>query len=159
MEQTHTRTRLHLEGLASPIVTRITHRSRDALTLQQPLPFLQLHRLVEDESGRKGRLEGIDVKMDGNVPHLVLRVSYPPETVPSAQPATRRRDATVPFELPAVQRPSTPPIAVGEPYPVPSPRRGPRSPWWNAPLRWLRRLWARWIRRTTHRLPAPASRG
>jgi hypothetical protein len=162
MHSTHTRTRLRLEGVPSPVVTHVVRRSGDRVTLRQPLPFLQLDGMVEDERGRRGRIARVDVSLEGNLPSLVLEVAYaaevvetaPPE-VPSARAPSPRRDATVPFELPSVRNSSAPPIAVGAPA---APAWWHPAAWWTALTRWLRRRLPLPTRAASPRLPAHANR-
>jgi hypothetical protein len=169
MQGIETRTRLQLEGLPTPVVTRVVRRSDQGATLHQPLPFLQLQGAVVDENGRRGRIEWVDVALDGDVPALVLEVSYQPRipdprmlptpTAPSTRGAPSRRDATVPFELPNARALSQPPIPIGEPTTgapgMARPREG--GPWATL-LSWLRRLVPWSVRTATPRaLAAPGS--
>ena len=67
---------LHLHGVAQPVVAELVHRSDDALLTEQPLPFLRVGTTIEDESGRRGELQAVDLRVEDGVPRLVLTIWY-----------------------------------------------------------------------------------
>lgn len=67
--------RLQLDGVGSPIEATAIHRASDALLVEQPLPFLTIGTGVT-EGGRRGVLQGVDLRLDDDVPRLVLTIWY-----------------------------------------------------------------------------------
>jgi hypothetical protein len=116
------RARLHLSGVETPIVTRITRQSARGMTVEQALPFLQLQTPVWGESQKPSRIESVSVVVLDGMPRLVLDlafdegldaapVSEPDARVPARQahagvvrprvqtkPQQQRVDETVPFD-------------------------------------------------------------
>lgn len=69
--------RLQLEGVESPIVAEVKSETDEALSVEQPLPFLSIGTQVRNECvGRLGHLEGVDLKLDDKTPRLVLSIGY-----------------------------------------------------------------------------------
>lgn len=85
------RARFFLEGVQSPVHARVEHSDDEGMTLRQELPFLRLNRSVRGEDGREAELASVGVAMTDGTPSLVLKLRYA---------ALKRRDATMPFELP-----------------------------------------------------------
>lgn len=75
------RVTLHLEGVGQPVDAEMIHRAADALLVEQALPFLEIGTGIE-EGGRSGRLEAVDLRMEGDTPKLILTIGYA-ETDPS----------------------------------------------------------------------------
>ena len=69
------RVTLHLQGVGQPVDAEMIHRATDALLVEQALPFLKVGTGVE-EGGRSGRLEAVDLRMEGNTPKLILTIGY-----------------------------------------------------------------------------------
>lgn len=94
--------RLQLDGVASAIEATAVHRADDALLLEQPLPFLSIGTGVS-EGGRRGVLQGVDLRIEDNTPRLVLTVWYEdqaPEQAPAvAEGGDTLADAQLPDEL------------------------------------------------------------
>ncbi|MDQ3033492.1 MAG: hypothetical protein M3Y87_13820 [Myxococcota bacterium] len=70
------RARLHFAGVRTPIVTTVARRREDGLVVVQELPFLRLHSEVHDEQRRRARIARVAVDVQGDVPRLVLELSY-----------------------------------------------------------------------------------
>ena len=85
------RARFFLEGVQSPVHARVEHEDDEGMTLRQELPFLRLNRAIRDEAGREAELASVGVAVKDGTPSLVLKLRYA---------AMKRRDATMPFELP-----------------------------------------------------------
>ena len=82
---------LSLDGVASPIVARVIHSGADGIAVEQELPFLRLRTGVTAPDGRRGRIEAVELLVDGDTPKLLLDITYDPRSfvVPEA-------DATIP---------------------------------------------------------------
>ena len=82
---------LRLDGVASPILARVIYSGKDGLAVEQDLPFLRLRTGVTTPDGRRGRIEAVELTVDGDTPKLLLDVSYDERSfvVPES-------DATVP---------------------------------------------------------------
>lgn len=110
--------RLHLDGLATPILTRVTRHGPTGMTVEQTLPFLRLHTGVRDDADQHARIESVSMVVYEGMPRLVLDLAYSDEAIePDAEPARaaragvarpRVREATTPFEL------ETPALEPGE---------------------------------------------
>src|SRR5262245_38841866 len=112
--------RLYLDQIGAPVVARVTHQSRDHMTVRRALPFLKLHSTVHDEGGRRAEVSAVSVVIEDGTPQLVLELSYEkeerePELEAQAlahegkvDKSKVRRDATVPYviERPTVELPS-----------------------------------------------------
>lgn len=115
-------TRLHLEGLQAPIMTRVMRQSERGMTVEQVLPFLELQTQVWDDAQRSSRIESVSVVVYDGMPRLVLDLAFDadPAEDSSATSSTRvhagvvrprvsanssapraRVDQTTPFELAA----------------------------------------------------------
>ncbi len=70
---------LHLDGVGQAVEAELLHRADDALVVEQPLPFLRIGTGIA-EGGRYGRLESVDLHMDGDTPRLVLTIGYASES-------------------------------------------------------------------------------
>ena len=73
---------LELEGVSQRVEAHVLHDTHDALLVEQPLPFLTIGKGVR-EGGRKGMLAAVDLRIDGDVPKLVLTIGF--DEVPSAE--------------------------------------------------------------------------
>lgn len=74
-------TRLHLDGVASPIEAQILERDARWLTVEQELPFLEIGMGVTIENGGgapRGRLASVDLRIEDGTPRLVLSVELEP---------------------------------------------------------------------------------
>jgi hypothetical protein len=105
-------TRLHLSGVDTPIVTRVTRQSGRGMTVEQSLPFLRLQTQVWDESAKSSRIESVRVVVQDGMPRLVLDLAFDdvdesaPERPSTASHKAHRgvvrprapREETVPFE-------------------------------------------------------------
>ena len=69
-------TSLALDGVRSPIVGEVAHRAHDALLMEQELPFLRIGTGVREGGQRQGRLASVDVRIENDIPRLVLTVLY-----------------------------------------------------------------------------------
>jgi len=96
--------RLQLGGVDSSIMAEIHTESDDSLTVEQPLPFLEIGSPVRNEnSGRRGHLEAVELRMDAETPRLVLSIGYEdlsPERESGVEDAARD---TLPDEPPLVR--------------------------------------------------------
>ncbi|MCA9531521.1 MAG: PilZ domain-containing protein, partial [Myxococcales bacterium] len=72
---------LQLEGVATPLVAEVVYETEHALVVEQALPFLRLGTSVAERgSGRQGALATVDLRIEGDTPRLVLRITEaPPE--------------------------------------------------------------------------------
>jgi hypothetical protein len=94
--------RLQLDGVGSSIVAEVQRESDTALSVEQPLPFLAIGSVVQNESaGRRGHLEAIELKMDEKTPKLVLSIGYEPQGGPEAFVGDGESRDTFPDELPS----------------------------------------------------------
>ncbi|MCU0674242.1 MAG: hypothetical protein MUE69_15765, partial [Myxococcota bacterium] len=66
---------LKLEGVGPRLDADVVHRAGDVLVVEQGLPFLRLGKAVE-EDGRVGRLESVDLRVEGETPRLVLTIGF-----------------------------------------------------------------------------------
>ena len=68
---------LQLEGVSSPVVTTLVEDGARAAKVEQALPFLRLgRRVTNDQDGRSGILSGVSLRLDGDMPRLVLGVDW-----------------------------------------------------------------------------------
>ncbi len=89
---------LQLEGVGPRLDADVVHRSGDVLVVEQGLPFLRLGKGVE-EGGRLGRLESVDLRVEGDTPRLVLTVGFGlQETEETASSGDTLMDAPAPRE-------------------------------------------------------------
>ena len=94
--------RLQLDGVGSPIVAEVQSESDTALSVEQPLPFLAIGSVVQNESaGRRGHLEAIELKMDEKTPKLVLSIGYELESGSEASVGDGESRDTLPDEVPS----------------------------------------------------------
>jgi hypothetical protein len=95
--------RLQLDGVGSPIVAEVQSESDTELSVEQPLPFLAIGSMVQNESaGRRGHLEAIELKMDERTPKLVLSIGYEVEGGSEASVGDGQSRDTLPDEMPSV---------------------------------------------------------
>jgi hypothetical protein len=96
---------LKLEGVGPRLDADVVHRAGDVLVVEQGLPFLRLGKAVE-EDGRVGRLESVDLRVEGETPRLVLTIGFDRVRAPSEDVggdtlmdvASPARDADTPME-------------------------------------------------------------
>ncbi len=84
------RVSLRLDGVGPAVETELVHGDDEAMIVEQPLPFLTLGKGVESE-GRRGVLEAVDLRLDGDTPRLTLTVLF-------AQPAASTLAEAAPRE-------------------------------------------------------------
>lgn len=70
---------LSLDSVASELVAEVVHDSLDALLAEQELPFLRLGTGVTTESGRRGVLQSVELRIEDDLPRLVLTIVYDEE--------------------------------------------------------------------------------
>ncbi|MFK7998464.1 MAG: PilZ domain-containing protein [Polyangiales bacterium] len=70
--------KLHLDGVGSPIEAEAMHRAEDALVVEQSLPFLRIGTGVS-EGNRRGTLQSVDLRIEDDLPRLVMTVCYEDE--------------------------------------------------------------------------------
>lgn len=96
---------LKLEGVGPRLDADVVHRAGDVLVVEQGLPFLRLGKAVE-EDGRVGRLESVDLRVEGETPRLVLTIGFDRVRAPAEDVggdtlmdvASPARDADTPME-------------------------------------------------------------
>src|SRR5690606_13099408 len=67
---------LRLDGVASPLLAELVEASRDGAVVEQELPFLRIGTGITDEGGRTGHLSAVDLRLEGDLPRLVLTLRY-----------------------------------------------------------------------------------
>ncbi len=67
---------LTLDGVGSELVAEVAHDADDVLVAEQELPFLRLGTGITTEDGRRGVLQSVELRIDGELPRLVLTVDY-----------------------------------------------------------------------------------
>jgi hypothetical protein len=70
---------LHVSGVDTPIHARVTRQSERGMTVEQALPFLQLHTQVWDATRQASRIESVSVVVYDGMPRLVLDLAFDPE--------------------------------------------------------------------------------
>ncbi|MFT5359326.1 MAG: hypothetical protein ACI9KE_006569 [Polyangiales bacterium] len=70
--------KLHLDGVGSPIEAEAMHRADDVLVVEQSLPFLRIGTGVS-EGNRRGTLQSVDLRIEDDLPRLVMTVCYEDE--------------------------------------------------------------------------------
>lgn len=70
------RLQVRLDGVGQAIDAEVVHGSGDALVLEQALPFLRIGTGVETAAGRRGELQAVDLRLEGETPRLVLTIWY-----------------------------------------------------------------------------------
>lgn len=75
---------LSLEGVGSELIAEVAHESDDVLVAEQELPFLRLGTSVVTEEGRRGVLQSVELRLDGELPRLVLTIGYDDESIAGA---------------------------------------------------------------------------
>jgi len=99
---------LMLEGMDTPIHTQITRRSERGMTVEQPLPFLQLRTMVQDQSARCARIESVSMLVCDGMPRLVLDLAYEPDAEADTEPAAQHADGS----MEPIDEPGMPPRMV-----------------------------------------------
>jgi hypothetical protein len=96
--------RLQLDGVESSIMAEIQTESDDSLTVEQPLPFLEIGSGVQNEqSGRRGHLEAVELRMDEATPRLVLSIGYEELAIERESGIEDAARDTLPDEPPVVR--------------------------------------------------------
>jgi len=118
---------LHLDGVSSPVLGRILHEDPDGMAVEQELPFLRLRTGLTTQDGRRGRIESVDLAVDGETPRLILDVSYDERSASFAVPEA---DATIPDFFPQTEVDLEAPEAHDTPFEMraPEPGRDARVP-------------------------------
>ena len=93
--------RLELAGVGQPLDAEAVHRAGDVLVAEQGLPFLRIGTHVS-EGEREGRLEAVDLRIDGGTPKLVLTVGFGGAPAAVEEPSA---DATL-LDTPAPSAPA-----------------------------------------------------
>jgi len=70
------RTRLHIEGVRTPVLARVARRRETGMTCVQELPFLRLESAVADDHGRRARISRVALSVEKDVPKLVIELAY-----------------------------------------------------------------------------------
>ncbi len=70
--------RIQLDGVGPAIEAEEMHRAEDAMVVEQPLPFLRIGTGIA-EGGRRGTLQSVDLRVEDDLPRLVLTVWYDDE--------------------------------------------------------------------------------
>jgi hypothetical protein len=86
----HTHVDLQLDGVRSPVRGQVVEHDEQGVSVKQDLPFLALGTGLEARNGksRRGRIDSVDLQLDGNTPQLVVRVQYDrPEAAPASHGA------------------------------------------------------------------------
>lgn len=100
---------LRVEGVAMPIHTRVTRRGEHGMTVEQPLPFLQLRTRVQDQAARRSRIESVSMVVYDGMPRLVLDLAYEDDVAHQAdvvgEPAGVPETTGVHQALPGIMRP------------------------------------------------------
>ncbi len=121
------RTRLHLDGVRSPITADVARRRDDGIVVTQPLPFLRLDTEVT-ERGRRSRIRRVAIAMDGDVPRLLLELCHDGRAsaddtqesfTPGVSTRPARTDSTVPYEFATREETPREPIVISDPLPPP----------------------------------------
>jgi hypothetical protein len=83
------RARLHIDGVRSPVLTRVARRRDTGMTCVQELPFLRLESAVTDDRGRRARIARVALAVENDVPKLVIELAYDDhdDDFPSGPPA------------------------------------------------------------------------
>lgn len=76
---------LSLDGVASDLIAEVVHEDDQALVAEQELPFLRLGTGVVTEEGRRGVLRSVELRLDADLPRLVLTIDYEEGDASSAQ--------------------------------------------------------------------------
>ncbi len=80
---------LEIEGVPSAIRAGIVSEDEDVLTVSQELSFLRLKTGVTvQKDGRRGRIEGIDLLVDGDTPRLMIDIVFEDALVVPAAEST-----------------------------------------------------------------------
>ncbi|MEM6962639.1 MAG: PilZ domain-containing protein, partial [Myxococcota bacterium] len=73
-------TQLFLERVSTPILASVVHRVDDCLIVEQELPFLRIGMGIrEGAEGRLGTLQTVELRMERDVPRLLLGVLWDAE--------------------------------------------------------------------------------
>lgn len=90
------RVSLRLDGVGPAVETELVHADGQAMIVEQPLPFLTIGKGVES-AGRRGMLEAVDLRMDGDIPRLTLTVLF--DSAGSTTPETTAPVTALPETL------------------------------------------------------------
>jgi hypothetical protein len=83
------RARLHIDGVRTPVLTRVARRRETGMTCVQELPFLRLESAVTDDQGRRARIARVALSVEKDMPKLVIELAYDDhdDDFPSGPPA------------------------------------------------------------------------
>jgi hypothetical protein len=70
------RARLHIDGVRTPVLTRVARRRETGMTCVQELPFLRLESAVTDDQGRRARIARVALSVEKDMPKLVIELAY-----------------------------------------------------------------------------------
>jgi hypothetical protein len=79
------RAQLMLEGVSTPILTRVRELRPSGMTVEQSLPFLRLQTGVVDADHNRAHIESVSLVVADGVPRLVLDLTY--DDAPARTPA------------------------------------------------------------------------
>ncbi len=97
--------RLLLDGVGSPIVAELQSETDTRLSVEQALPFLAIGSAVLNENaGRRGHLEAVELKMDEETPKLVLSIGYELEGASEGSASEGGDRDTLPDDIPMAAR-------------------------------------------------------
>ncbi len=95
---------LGIDGVPDSIRASVVAEDSDILTVSQELPFLRLATGVTvHQDGRRGRIEGIDLTLDGDTPKLLIDILF--DEAPVNDPSATASDSTIPDFLPMGHEP------------------------------------------------------
>lgn len=66
---------IELDGVAQGLTAELVHEAGDLVVLEQSLDFLTLGRRVRLEDGREGLVAAVDLRVDGEMPRLVMTLA------------------------------------------------------------------------------------
>lgn len=119
VEERGSRAQLMLEGVSTPILTRVRELRPSGMTVEQSLPFLRLQTGVVDADDNHAHIESVSLVVADGVPRLVLDLAYDDapdqasaiEHEPASHPpraslagvarSRRRPDETLDYDIPA----------------------------------------------------------
>jgi len=114
--------KLHIDGIPTPVVARVTHRADDLIAVEQELPFLTIGRgvLLEDvalDAMRRGQIAAVSLDVDMDVPRLTIAILYDEPQLSAADDAPPAATSTVqdlpaPVSISTAEPPPEPPVMV-----------------------------------------------
>lgn len=95
--------RISIPGIASKVVAKVDRRTDRGVTLTRELPLLRVGTAIEGEGGRVGKIEGVWISMEGDVPALCVELSYEDERPRNGRPPAVRADETIGYERASIR--------------------------------------------------------